>query len=107
MTREERERLRRLAEAATPGPWVVRNWHDWSSVIHEGASWRAVAGRIGEDLAEPKDGQRSLDAAFIAAARSAVPALLDEVDRLRELLEYVLDCPPCGECVPLIEEALR
>mgnify|MGYP003393624822 CR=1 FL=1 len=66
---------RRLAEAATKGPWAT--------------------GRIsmpGEALLA--FGRRSLqmpeaDAVFIAAAREAVPALLDEVERLRKALEAI------------------
>jgi hypothetical protein len=58
---------RARANAATPGPWVLSepqgNWI-WPHICNTYASKRA-------------------DAVFIAAARSDVPALADEVDRLR------------------------
>jgi hypothetical protein len=58
---------RARANAATPGPWVLSepqgNWI-WPHICNTYASKRA-------------------DAVFIAAARSDVPALADEVERLR------------------------
>lgn len=66
-------KLRALCDAATPGPWVN-----------------------GEDeLAESPDGfyftweGRDSDAALIAASRTAVPSLLDEVERLRACVEEI------------------
>lgn len=78
MTAPDAARLadwRALAEAATPGPWA----------------WRVTEDRHWAEVTPPPDDRdgpvaRSLaddDAAFIAAARDAVPALLDEVERLR------------------------
>ncbi len=72
MNRKEREESRRICEAATPGPWerdviIVR-----SLSVPEGIT---IA-----------DYMRPQDAAFIAHARTALPAALDEIDRLeREL----------------------
>lgn len=76
--------LARLAEAATPGPW---EW--WSSCSH----WRLTGAdrRDGGVISATKasDGFPLVvcnedDRAFIAAARSAVPALIAEVAALRE-----------------------
>ena len=71
MTTEQRidpEALRRLADAATEGPWEAdHSEEDNSSIKEVGREWwdgLAFAGR-------------KSDAEFIAAARTAVPALLD------------------------------
>lgn len=82
---------RALAEKATPGPWRKHG-----SVVffdHENYGddqWLALSGGIGRDgttLTDSGGFTRAMntgDAAFIAAARIALPALLDEVERLRE-----------------------
>lgn len=56
--------IRARAEAATEGPWFA-----WDRAV----GWNIV-------ITRPED------AAFIAAARTDVPALLAEVERLREAL---------------------
>lgn len=77
----DREELRRLCEAATPGPW---KW--WTS-----NSWRRLRSCRRDShpsVAEPivaRDGHPDMiisdaDQAFIAAARTAVPALLDALE---------------------------
>lgn len=67
-----RDQLRALADAATPGPWEAdHSEEDNSSIKEQGREWwdgLAFAGRPD-------------DAAFIAAARTAVPALLDALTR--------------------------
>lgn len=79
--------LRELEEAATEGPW-------WAVVVPapwlrhrdpEDASWTVDSGArmVVLDTGWFKDPQAEQDAAFIAAARNALPALLDEVQRLR------------------------
>lgn len=85
---EQREELRRLNEAATPGPWghnahgtvarIERHMDDWSD---------SVACRC-----------ESQDADLIAAMRNALPALLDvieeadrEVERLREGMQVQIE----------------
>lgn len=82
MTQDELDRLEALAKAATPGPWYQ---------VYEGSSDWTVYG--------PDDDVKSVanlhrwhqvecpDAAFIVAARDAVPALVAEVRRLRALVE--------------------
>ena len=94
--------LRALAEAATPGPWFVQ------------ADGHRVCGIIGPKMAayddEPEQEWREVqivetdgghypprwnDAAFMTAARSAVPALLDRVAALeaglREAIRIATD----------------
>lgn len=64
--------LRRLADEATPGPWQVES------------CGCCVYTEPGLRIAEADAGS---DTRFIAAARSAVPVLCAEVDRLRGLLD--------------------
>ena len=74
----DRDRLRRLADAATPGPWEnTRNGVQQSL---------AAATKVGDYKYEgvgivPEEYVRQDDAEFIAAAREAVPALLDALTR--------------------------
>lgn len=81
MNTEERKRLRELCDKATPGPWrkVVCNKEDgWSCVMgeHEAVTDGVQTGEMNGDNAD-----------FIAAARNALPELLDEVERLRARVE--------------------
>ena len=68
--------IRARAEAATPGPWVVGvTWDEcWET------PWPMFRLR---DMVGPTEEEASRDAYFIVAARSDVPALLDENDALR------------------------
>ena len=74
------ENLRKLAEAATPGPWVVEGYR----IFQQG----------GEIVAHVEPGSRD----FIAAANpQAVLALLDLIKRQREALEkiqWLIDVTP-------------
>ena len=92
----DRERLRELAERATPGPWDGRKsgpdfWpNPWFDVFKEGDY------EIGEEAIA--DGLRAADAVYIAAAHpQAVLALLDDLrdaeaerDRLRHQVRNAL-----------------
>lgn len=78
-----------LADAATPGPWkddALESSSDFrvcATGSDEGCI-RCLALMLKVDADGcPDDTSRRADAAFIAAAREAVPALLGEVDRLR------------------------
>jgi hypothetical protein len=79
---------RALCDAATPGPWVG-GWEGQSFVVRatDGSevTRQTFAVGFGEDWASDafRDDCDNADAAFIAAARDLVPALLDEVERLR------------------------
>lgn len=72
ITQEQLEQWRALADAATPGPWELKNYG--KSVYLAGPAIEDIIGRI--------QFHAGADAAFIAAARAAVPALLAEVERL-------------------------
>lgn len=86
MTEEELARLEALAAAATPGPWTER-------LDETRPDWRRVYGE-GRDIAYMPPWATTVepDAAFIAAARTAVPKLVAEVRRLREFTA----CQKCG-----------
>lgn len=76
MTPSERQALRELCEAATPGPWRHRVGADNDDNI-----WECVEDQEGlfvEDI--------SANCRFIAAARTALPALLDRVEVLEDML---------------------
>lgn len=99
MTDEERAAIRARAEAATPGPWECRNA---GGTTHAGEVIRLHRVRRAYDpgpngpsplLAESNFhnlgcDQEDANMAFIAHAREDVPALLDEVERLREAVTY-------------------
>jgi len=78
--------LRTLADRAEPGPWqaifsegdATSNRVDYYTIATE-SDVEPVAVLYGDGRPEPHSG----NAYFIAAARSAVPALCDEVDALR------------------------
>lgn len=90
MTDDDLARIEALCEAATPGPWTVdkkedtepngwtHRWHWIREVAYDGPSYNYNI-----------DGfARREDADFIAESRTAVPALVAEVRRLRaELAE--------------------
>ena len=75
LTEAERVRLRELADAATPGPWFVEFSGELDGKLAqiECARWRGCLNTI--DL-----GEDHATAEFIAAARTAVPALLDALE---------------------------
>ena len=72
--------LRKLEEAATPGPWTAVE----RDIIMSGVL------DVAEAAPQPDDydaRQLSANAEFIAAARNALPQLLDELAELRAKLE--------------------
>lgn len=70
MTDEQLNEIESLAAAATPGPWRQDRWSVWADQYGPTVS-RARAMNLA-------------DAAFIAASRSAVPALIAEVRGLQK-----------------------
>ena len=72
--------IRERCDKATPGPWSV---DEESGDVWVPSIWRSVA--IIEDLDLPLVNPAA-DRAFIAAARTDMPDLLDEVERLRALV---------------------
>jgi hypothetical protein len=105
MTPEEMNDIEARCNAATPGPWEPgQGWllKDGRSAPVNWPSWGAVGGTVAltglaakqehlgvtthEAVHSPHVGANdsAADAAFIAAARTDVPALIAEVRRLRE-----------------------
>ena len=80
----ELDAMRARAEAATRGPWVTMAH---SSAAKKGTTaygvWPQRRGAV--SLATFHPGHAEEDAAFIAAARSDVPRLLDAYEELRTL----------------------
>lgn len=79
MTDTELAAIRERCESATEGPWekITERWLGiWQDIRVVAFDGKYII--CGDTLIA--------DAEFIAAARSDVPALLDEVDRLRGLL---------------------
>lgn len=75
------------AEAATPGPWCTDDWE-----IYTGTEYLPWASTWIGETCRPEDRKGArVDAAFIAAARTDVPVLLAEVERLRAALGTATD----------------
>lgn len=72
------EALRRFADAATPGPWVVKTCEPCAEHGREDIQIWDERGQIPiAQWMDEIDPDAGADAEFIAAAREAVPALLD------------------------------
>jgi hypothetical protein len=71
---------KQLASAATPGPWQVDSTAQGPAVIVDADEYVCTTW-------EDSEFDQEADAAFIAAAREAVPALIAEVERLTALLQ--------------------
>lgn len=101
MTEERIAEIRGREKAATQGPWRA---HKSFEVIYgqkSGCDSTIVCALESEDFMYSKERDMQANAAFIAHAREDIPALLDEVERLRaenqvleKALEDLLDyCP--------------
>jgi len=114
MTPERRAELRALLAKASPGPWT--RWKDnlvvWSGEVTDntpgGLSIKPDSGReIAEFPAweiddDGRDREAAANADLVAAAKAALPALLDALDmtearerRLREALEIIAGQRQC------------
>src|SRR5690554_980741 len=82
-TREERNELRRLYEAALPGAWVA----DGDCVLSRDSNESAA---VVADCQAAGPAVDDANAALIAAARNALPRLLDNIDALEERNERML-----------------
>lgn len=76
--------IRERAEAATPEPWAVE-WYDGYITGHVTSPHHDYCGNLVQrrDSVTAEPSMTAKDAAFIAAARTDIPALLAEVTRLR------------------------
>lgn len=96
--RVDTEAVRALADAATPGPWQAGEWPEWEPyhIVSHGVmeAWEDDDGRRGTSPTPIVDGSNYLtdaDREFIAAARTLVPALCDELDRTRKALRIAAE----------------
>lgn len=98
LTDEELKAARALVEAATPGEWNVQEWRHWADPskrnftvqytatdrFNEGAKFALATVEL---YGYSETGSTEANAAFIAASRTLVPKLLDEVERLQACLK--------------------
>lgn len=107
MTNEELEAIKKRAEAATPGPWDASEDSDRSYKLDapkDAQYWVTIASgntlvvSWWQQYADDSGTVLKLaDAAFIAAARTDVPRLLAEVERLRALVgDHECHCWACA-----------
>ena len=68
------------ANAATDGPWVTGADKEWSDAL---PAWALIIAAAYPLIELDSGAQGTADAAFIAAARTDVPALVAEVRHLR------------------------
>lgn len=80
LTEEQLAELERLAEAATSGPWTAR--------VSKGTAYVSHEGPVGMTSVDDNGLFDPVDARFIAAARTGVPAI---IARVRELEAVVKD----------------
>ena len=78
--------IRSRAAKATPGPWWAR-LHGGKVVAIESAPTPILENAASHGLDPLEVGEN--DADFIAAARMDIPALLEEIDLLRDALVYL------------------
>lgn len=89
--------LQALCDAATPGPWTAERDAVYREPPAYGA-WRQLARMCAhaENFTNEHRWEEWHNAAFIAAARTALPELIAEVRRLRALLGATYYVPERG-----------
>ena len=81
VTEQELQVIKKRVEGATVGPWRLDLWDGLLiSEVTKGVVLKAGQGRMIKAASE--------DVKFIAHAREDIPALIAEVERLREALEF-------------------
>ena len=94
MTPQRLAAIKERCERATPGPWrVVRNRHKdrfglpWGRIV---AEWTTqTGGRMRRVVVVWGDDNGAADAAFIAHARTDIPDLIVEVERLQAVVDGI------------------
>lgn len=91
MTEQELQAIKERAEAATPGPWEVVKSKE--AGVQIGTAWKHGQLKAGVPVVTTAHGVNSVtiyindgNAEFIAAAREDVSVLLDEVERLTQII---------------------
>jgi hypothetical protein len=75
--------LRGLLSKATPGTWIAQGSFIHDNTLHEESRHPSRTACVATCHPLHGTNQSEDDAAFIAAAHNDLPALLDEIDRLR------------------------
>lgn len=86
---------RKLCEGATPGPWTIDGGYVWGFcplIKNQTTPTELIVEQDGHDY----------DKRFIAAARTALPELLDEVERLQKQI----DEHDCHASIEEVEQSL-
>lgn len=83
LTTEQLESIRKRSEATTEG--------EWSYTVVGGKERTSTVASFGKGLTAIGEIKTVADAEFIANARTDIPKLLAEVERLRNALEYFAD----------------
>ena len=89
LTREDLRSIKDRADRAIPGPWCVAGTRRTYVIAIHGASERCSDNPVLWAEDDCLQGTKE-DAEFIAHTRTDVPRLVEEVDRLRALLQKVL-----------------
>lgn len=84
MTNEQLTHLKQLCEKATPGPWIDNEPDQSEPLIVNGVGIPVIKYLPGDGECEAFWMVKDCDIQFIAASRTALPALIEEVERLRE-----------------------
>jgi hypothetical protein len=100
MTNDELDAITAREQRATLGPWTVKRVQNlYPSEAGDGRTYPAVRGfRCPKAIYERGWEQVEHDASFMAASRNDVPALLNEIRRLRRRLQ---------ECHLIVSEAVQ
>ena len=85
MNKERLLELRRLSDAASAGPWELscnKNMPHYDSILAEDERGTFILAEVNINMKKWGD-----DVIFIAASRTAIPELLDEIESLHVKLE--------------------
>jgi len=79
--------LRAVCDAATPGPWEITR----DKNMEEAWCWWIDVGPLCEAFRDEITDSDYNDVNFVSTARAALPAALDEIERLREALRKIAE----------------
>lgn len=85
MTKAQRDELRRLLEAATPGEWTSKDWMVGAN-IDDARQFEIVLYTANNK--RTRNERNRANAELIAAAKNAIRPLLNQLDALERELEF-------------------